>query len=223
MAISQFRQLLLLPILFAITGSVWAEDASLLVGLHIQSVRYEFKYTGSTRRTDQSSLDLLWSEPLNNWLEGSVKLGRLGLTQDSDPIPAGQSTSGTSLGLGLKFHLYRGDRLKVHTDIGYQYADTTADISGQKIDTHWHLVSGTLQTDIRLVRYSYLFVALGAMAIHGSEDATGTVTSSQSFESKETAFGRLGVLIGVDPGSHIGLEVDSGAISGGRIYFQRWF
>ena len=213
----------LLPLLIVGSGSAWAEDSSLLVGLHIQSTRLDLKYATSVRKTDLNSLELLWSEPLNSWLDGSVKLGVLDLTQSSNPIPAGQSTSGNALGLGLRFHLYRSDRLKLHTDFNYQYADTTSDVSGQKVDTRWHLVSGSLQADIRIVQYSYLSLTLGAITIHGDENATGTVTAAQSFQSKTPGFGRLGILIGVDPTSHVGIEVSAGAMAGGRIYFQRWF
>jgi hypothetical protein len=223
MAMSLISRKLLLPMLFVVSGSVWAEDSSLLVGLHIQSVRLDLKYAASVRKTDLSRLDLVWSQPLNSWLDGSVKLGILELTQSSNPIPAGQSTSGNALGLGMRFHLHHGDRLKLHADIGYQYADTTADVSGQQVDTRWHQVSGYLQADIRIVQYSYVSLALGAITIHGDENATGTVTASQSFQSKTPGFGRLGILIGVDPTSHVGIEVSSGAITGGRIYFQRWF
>jgi hypothetical protein len=224
MAMHRYIRNLLLPVLLVVSPAVWAERPSaLLVGLHIQSQRLELQYAVAVRETDVNSLDLLWDEPLNSWLEGSVKLSVLDVTQSSNPIPAGQSLSGNALGLGLRLHLYRGERLKLSADLDYQYADTTADLSGQSVDMRWQQLSGQLQADIRLVQYTYLTLAVGAVSVDGDEHATGTITSVQSFSSERSGFGRLGIQIGVDPTSHIGIEVNTGSIGGGRISFQRWF
>jgi hypothetical protein len=216
-------RMLLLSICLASVSSAWAGPPDLLVGLHIQATQMELQYSSSVRKTDFSRLDLLWREPLNEWMDGSVKLGYIDLTQDSNPIPTGQSTSGNTVGLGLQFHLYRGDRLKLHVDVDYQYADTSADLSGQQVDIRWHQLSGQVGADFRFIQYSYLSLAVGSVAIDGEERATGTVTSTLTFQSHKTGYARLGILLGVDPVSHIGIEVSSGAISGGRIFFQRWF
>jgi len=183
----------------------------------------DLQYSSSVRKTDISSLDFLWYEPLNDWLDGSVTLGIFDLTQSSNPIPAGQSVSGNSLGLAFRIHLYRAHYLKLHADLAYKYADARADLSGQSVDMHWHQISGQLEADIRIFQYSYLTLAAGTLAIDGNERATGAITSVQSFEASQREYGRLGILIGVDQASHIGIEVSSGAITGGRIYFQRWF
>ena len=214
----------LLPLLLlGIARTGWSAPPSLLVGLHIQSTRMDWQYSGSVRKTDLSRLDLVWDQTLNSMLEGSISIGFVDLTQSSNPIPAGQSTSGNSLGVGLRLHLYRGDRLQLHADMNYLYADTSADVSGQKVDISWHRVSGEIEADIRFYQYSYLSLAVGSLAINGDESATGTVTAAQTFENDQSAYGRLGVLIGVDQDSHVGIEVSSGSVAGGRIFFQRWF
>ena len=223
MAMPVYLRQTLLPLLLCISGSAWATQPSLLVGLHIQNDRIALQYAAAVRETDFTRLDLLWYEPLTSWLDGSVKLGIIDVTQDSNPIPAGQSTSGNTLSLALRLHLYRGDYLKLHADMTYQYADTSADLTGQTVEMRWHQISGQVGADIRLVQYTYLTLAAGTIAIDGHEYATGTTNSVQSFQSNKQAFGHLGILIGVDPTSHIGIEVSAGAVSGGRIFFQRWF
>jgi hypothetical protein len=224
MAMCSFGRKLLLPILLVISHGVRAESQNLLVGLDIQSIRMELQYPDAVRKTDLSSLDLLWYEPLNSWLDGSLKLGVLDdITQSSNPIAAGQTLSGNSLGLGLRFHLYRSERLSLHANLDYQYTDTTVDQPGQSVEMRWHQVSGQFEADIQLVQYSFLSLAVGAVAIDGDERATGTVTSLQTFTNDKPGFGRLGVKIGVDPTSHIVIEVSAGSIAGGRISFQRWF
>lgn len=213
----------LLPLLLIITGSTWANQPDLLVGLHILNTRMDFQYTASIRETELTSLELAWYEPLTDWLDGGVKLGIIDLTQSSNPLPAGQSTSGNLLGLEFRLHLYRGQNLRLHLDLAYQYTDTQADLANQKVEIRWNQLRGQLQADIRLVQYTYLTLAAGTIAIDGDERATGNITSVQPFETSQRAYGRLGVLVGVDPTSHVGIEVNSGAISGGRIFFQRWF
>lgn len=213
--------LLVLLWLSGIPGQASAQN--LQVGLHIQSERLKLVYDQSVRQTDISRLDLVWHETLNPWLDGSIRLGKFRLTQDSNPIPAGQATVGTSLGLGLRFYLHRGPRLQLSTDLGYQYTDSSASLSGQTVDMSWHQVSGEIAANIRLVGNSYLSLGAGAVSIHGDERASGTVTSVKTFQSDTSGFARLGLLIGLDHASHIGLEVDTGSIAGARIAFQRWF
>ncbi|MEJ2362308.1 MAG: hypothetical protein P8Z75_12935 [Gammaproteobacteria bacterium] len=196
---------------------------TLQVGLHIQSERLDLAYAQSVRNTDLSRLNLVWHEQLASWLDGTIHLGKFRLTQDSNPIPAGQATDGTTIGLGLRFHLYRGSRLDIASDLGYQYADSTASLSGQTVNMSWHQVSGQIQASIRLFSYSYLSLAAGALAIHGDERASGTITSVNSFHNNTSGFARAGLLLGLDRDSHIGIEVDTGAVTGGRIVFQRWF
>lgn len=213
----------LLLLLFCIPPLVRAENGPLQVSLRIQSAQINLAYPNSIRRCDISRLDVDWYERLNSWLDGSIQLGRLYLDQNDNPIPAGQSTSGDALGLGLHMHLYRGKYLRLQTDLNYQYTDTTSELSGQTVDIHWHQLSGQFRSDIRLYQYSYLRIAVGAIAIHGDERNTGTLTSVESFSNDKTGYIRLGFILGLDPASHIGLEVDGGAITGERISFQRWF
>lgn len=213
--------LLMLLWLSAIPGQASAQH--LQVGLHIQAERLQLAYDQSVRQTDISRLDLVWHETLAPWLDGSIRLGKFRLTQDSNPLPAGQATVGTSIGLGLRFHLYRGSRLQLSSDLDYQYTDSTASLTGQTVDISWHQISAQIAANIRLMGNSYLSLGAGAIGVHGNERDSGTVTTVHSFHSNTSGFARVGLLIGLDPSSHIGLEVETGSISGARIAFQRWF
>lgn len=200
-----------------------ANAENLQVGLHIQSERLQLVYNQTVRQTDLTRLNLVWHETLTPWLDGTIRLGKFRLTQDSNPIPAGQATVGTAIGLGLRFYLYRGSRLQLSTDLGYQYTDSSASLIGQTVDMSWNQLSGQMSANIRLIGNSYLYLGAGAIDIHGNERASGTINAVSSFHSKTNGFGRVGLLIGLDRASHIGLEIDTGSIVGIRIAFQRWF
>lgn len=202
---------------------LWAEELNLLVALHIQAYKIDLEYPESIRKTDFNSFDLIWHEHLNNWLDGSIKMGILGVSQGSNPIPEGQSSSGEYLGLGLRFQLYPGTDLKLFADLDYQFSSTRSDTTTQKVESSWHQVSAQLQAEIRLFEYTYLTLAGGTLSIDGDEDATGTTTAVVTFKNAKSEFGRLGFKIGVDPSSHIGIEIVKGSMEGGRIYFSRWF
>lgn len=213
--------LLMILWLGSLPGPARAKD--LQVGLHIQSERLQLAYGQSVRQTDISRLDLAWHEHLTPWLDGNIRLGKLRLTQDSNPIPAGQATVGTSLGLGLRFYLYRGSRLQLSTDLGYQYMDSSASLNSQTVDVSWHQVSGQIAANIRLLGNSYLRLGAGAVGIDGHERASGTVTSVTYFNNNTSGFARLGLLIGLDQASDIDIEIEAGSITGARIAFERWF
>lgn len=213
----------LLLLFLLLTPVVHAESASLLVALHIQSTRLDLTYPSGVRNTEISSLSLLWAEPLTSSLDGYVKLSTVDWTQTSNPVAEGQSTSGNALALGLQVYLFRSDALRVHADLGYEYTDTSTDQAAQKVAIRWHQMSGQLTTNIRLFRYTDLMLAVGGLTIDGKETATGTVNSTMTFDATKRTFTQAGLLIGVDQYSHIGIEMNAGAMSGGRIYFQRWF
>lgn len=219
----RYGQKLLLPLLLIIVNGAWADEPSLLVGLDIQADQMKLRYPQEVRETRLSSFVLFWDQPLNSWLDGNITLGVLDISQSGNPIPAGQAMAGNSLGLGLHFHLYATEHLRLHADMHYQYTEATSDLQSQNINIRWHQISGQLQADIRLFQYSSLYLAVGSIAIDGEERATGTINTVLPFNSNSPAYARLGAKIGVDPTGHIGIEVTAGSMVGGRIYFQRWF
>jgi len=219
----RYRYLTFILLLYFSPSIAWAEDTNLLVALHIQVNKIDLQYADTIRQTDIDSLDVIWHQTLNPWLDGIIKLGFLGITQDSNPVPEGQSTTGQYLGIGLRFHLYPGDYLKLFADLDYQYADAESTSTSQTVQMRWHQLSAQLQAEIKLFQYSYLTLSAGTLKIDGDEHASGTTTAVISFKNAKSEFGRLGFKIGVDPISHIGIEVVVGAMEGGRIYFQRWF
>lgn len=194
-----------------------------MVGLQIQATTLQLQYPGEVRDTRLSRLDLLWHEHLNGWLDGRLRLGTQLLTQSSNPLPAGQSTHGSALGLGLSFWLFRGDRINIHADTDYLYTDSQAELNSQRVEQRWHQLSAQLQGDIHLFRFSYLTLAVGTLVIDGDEVATGTVNAVSTFHTKNREYGKVGFSLGLDPDSYIGIEVSAGSQRGGYITFQRWF
>jgi len=200
-----------------------AEAARSLAGLHIQATTLQLRYSNEVRETRLSRLEFLWQERLNSWLDGQIFLGTLLLSQGSNPLPAGQSTHGSDLGLGLTFRLYEGDSLQLHADAGYRYTDCDATLADQSIQQRWHQLDFRLQSDIHLYRFSYLSLALGAITINGEEVASGTVNSVRDFRSDKPGYARFGLNLGLDPDSYIGIEVSAGSVQGGFLTFRRWF
>lgn len=213
----------LLSLACLICGSPPAKAAEALAGLRIEATSLQLKYPTGIRDTRLSRLEFLWHERLNSWLDGQIRLGTQLLSQSSNPLPAGQSTHGQDLGLGLVFRLYQGQRLQLHADADYRYTDCDAQLASQQVTQRWHQVSLQLQGDIHVYQFSYLSLAVGAMAIDGEEVATGTVNSVTSFHSETPGYARLGFSLGLDPDSYIGLEVSAGSMRGGYLTFQRWF
>lgn len=196
-------------------------QTSLLIATHIQSARIDLAYPADeVRKTEFNSLILRWEEPLSPWLDGQIDIGVLDVTQSSNPITEGQSTEGQTLALGLRFHLYESRALKLNTDLGYQYARTRNSQSGLGVELRWQQVDAAFVANIHLFRYSYLVLTAGAVAIDGKEIDSG---ATLEFDANQHFFGSAGVLLGLDQNGHIGIEVSSGTIRGGRIYFQRWF
>lgn len=204
-------------------GLLWAEEVDLLVGFHIKVTQIDLQYSDAIHATDLNSIEIVWHQFLNSWLGGNIKIGYLGVTQGSNPIPEAQSTNGEYLGIGLRFQLHNTDALKLYIDADYLYADTNSGTSGQLIEMRWHQLSAQLQAEFRLFQYSYLTLGAGTLSINGDQVASGTILGVSSFENANSEFGRLGIKFGVDPNSHIGIEVFGGAMEGGQIYFQRWF
>jgi hypothetical protein len=223
MAMSRFGRILLFPTLFLAANVAWAEDPPLLVGLNIQAITLNLKYPGEVRDTRIDSLVLYWDQPLNTWLDGSITMALLDISQGSNPIAAGQALSGNALGLGLQFHLLQTELMKLHVDMNYLYVDASGDAQDQNVNMHWQQISGQLQADIHAWQYSFFYLAAGVLSISGTENATGTIDSSLSFKSDSPTYGRFGIKIGVDPTGYIGIEVATGSIAGGQIYFQRRF
>lgn len=220
-----YRQLLLLSLFFVTSSGVKAaEELPLLVGFNIQFYSMNLKYPdGDVRKTKINSLLLYWDQPLNGWLDGTFTMELLDVSQDSNPIPAGQAGSGASLGVGLVFHLYQSNLLHLHTDFTYKYVDTSGSLQDQNVNMTWNQESLQLQADIRIFQYSYIYFAGGILYANGTERASGPINSSLSFNSNTPEYARFGVRIGVDPTGFIGIEVATGSIAGGQIYFQRWF
>jgi hypothetical protein len=141
MPMSCLSRILPFALLLLSCGGVQAENLNLLVSLQLQSTQLNLNYPSGERTTDVNSLDFIWDETLTPWLDGGLKLGLLDITQSSNPIPAGQSASGDFIGMGLRFHLYRGDRLHLFTDIDYQYNETSSDLPNQRVELRWHQLS----------------------------------------------------------------------------------
>jgi hypothetical protein len=200
-----------------------ADEARMLVGMHIAGQRQDLDFGSETRETRIDSLDIYWYERLNSRIEGGLLLGYQEITQTTNPIEAGQALSGEYLGITLRVNLLQASHLAMFTDFKYRYSSAGRSLSGQDIDWRWHEGQVELGLELALGQSLALTAGAGARRISGRETATGTVSAVTSFDSTESAYARGGLRLLLDRYSHVGIEGNAGAIKGAHIYFQRYF
>lgn len=216
-------RLLLSTLCLLVATPLAAESPRILVGMNIAGHELDLNFGNQTRDTSIDSLDIYWYEKLSSRIEGGLVLGYLEITQVDNPIEAGQAMAGEYLGITLRINLLQASRFYVFTDFRYRYSSADRALSGQEVDWQWHQGWIELGTELGLGDSLALTASGGIMRISGRERATGAVTQVTSFDSADSAYARAGLKLLLDPYSHVGIEGSTGAIAGGRIYFQRYF
>ena len=216
---------LLILLLVGFTGlsTSHADTRGLDVGMSLYKDNIDLNYSGELRETRLTNLDISWIELLGPAIYGGIELGYLEFTQYSNPIPTGQTGSGGYLGLNLSFLMLDTRYFQLLTRLGYRYSYATHHSEGQSVDWDWH--QGLIELNGKLAFSDRLAMTLGvsAIAIDGRERADGTVTLAQPFKADQPLSGHLGLQLGLDPDSTIGIQVDVGSLRGGRLTIRRLF
>lgn len=211
-------------LILCIPLSAWPQTGKELeVAVTIASTNIDLKFAGTARDTRFESIELRWYESLLSHLDGGVALGYLDTSQASNPITAGQTTTGEYLEIGLRAYYYRGDFLSLSSDFIYRYSQTSHSQPAQNIDWQWHQGTVSLQAGMRLSKHFALTLGVSGTRIDGEERASGTIIQIIDFGEKKIVSGHLGGQIILDQTGYIGIKIDAGSLRGGRIYFQRWF
>ena len=207
----------------ALTTASYAESRGLDVGVSLYQDNIDLNYSGNLRETRLTNLDVSWIELLAPSIYGGIELGYLEITQYSNPIPTGQTGSGGYLGLNMSFLMFDAHHFQLLTRLGYRYSEASHHSEGQTVDWDWH--QGLIALEGKLFFSDRFAMVLGvsAIAIDGRERADGTVTQAQPFKADEPLSGHLGLQLGLDPDSNIGIQVDVGSLRGGRLTIRRIF
>lgn len=207
----------------AFASNVIAETNGLNVGIEFGQNKTDFDYSGEIRETRLTRLGVVWFENLTPAILGGVELGYLEFTQYSNPIPAGQTGSGEYIGINLSFLLVNSQHFELLTRFAYRYNDVRHKIDDQSVDTDWHEGRMGLHTKFKFSDSVAMSLGASAFAIDGREATSGPITQAQPFKANEAISGHFGLQLGLDHAGTIGIEIDIGALQGGRLTFQRIF
>ena len=199
------------------------EERGLNVGIEFGQDKTDFNYSSAIRETRLTRLGVVWYENLTPAIRGGVELGYLEFTQYSNPIPAGQTGGGEYIGLNLSFVLVNTARFELLTRFAYRYNDIRHKIDDQSVDSDWHEGRIGLYTKFKFSDSVAMSLGASGTAIDGREAATGPTTQAQPFDANEAISGHFGLQLGLDHAGTIGIEIDIGALQGGRLSFQRVF
>ena len=217
-------RLLFTVYLASLPAQAWSGDNDQLdVAIEIGGNRMDLDFAGDRRDTRFDFIEVRWYERLLSHLDGGVTLGYLDVSQAANPLPAAQSTSGQFLEVGLRAYVYQSDFLELVSDIRYRYSSTSGSLSGQDIDWSWHQGSIGLQTALLIASRVRFTAGISATTIDGEQTATGPVTQITDFGEEKSLSAHAGARLTLDHTGHVGIEISSGSLRGGRIYFQRWF
>ena len=193
------------------------------VYLDVHNRERDFSYSGAVRRTRLTEVRVNWSEPLTPWLLGGFTLGQFELSQASNPISAGQSASGESLGIRLDARLLRGDGLRVTVSGEYRYMRANSSLSGQDIEWTSYDSRFGINANLPVSRYIELSAGLHYTQSDGEERASGTINQIIDFDNPDQQTNSAGIWFLLDQRGQIGIEVYTGDVEGTRISFQRNF
>ncbi len=211
-------------LMLCISLNAWPQTGKALeVAVTIANTNIDLEFASTTRDTRFESIEIRWYESLLSHLDGGVALGYLDTSQASNPITAGQTTTGEYLEIGLRTYYYRGDFLTLSSDFIYRYSQTSSQQPGQNIDWQWHQGTVSLQAGMHLSEHFALSLGVSGTKIDGEERASGNISQIIDFEEKKSVSGHLGGQIILDQTGYIGIKIAAGSLRGGRIYFQRWF
>ncbi len=212
--------ILLLPApLFAAAYDGQEVNFSLLV----ESRNTELRYTHNSRRTKINRISAVWNQDLSSRLSGGIRLAYLDLSQPSNPIPAGMTTTGYGIGFSLLGRLIKRKMLHMNLWFAYDYQATRGSSDEQTTEILWHEMGGG--ADLIIFPHATVSLLAGAAVtrIDGDERNSGTINRVSTFNEDQPVDYYAGLNIRTDPGGHIGLKWYSGLHQGFTIHFNRQF
>lgn len=154
-----------------------------------------------------------------------VTLGMYGgyawLSQTGNPVTAGVDLDGYHAGVSLHALLLPGKKASLFGALDYSYQKTEHEGDVQKVVIDWTQTQAQLGVMLTLTRYWRFYGGGSYGKIDGEERARGTVNHTLPFERDARSGGFLGIDLNVEMDGYIGVELRSGYMRGGEIYFKR--
>jgi hypothetical protein len=218
-----FWLLMTLPVLVEAAGPLTPDDRDVGPDLSLRFARAKMPLDYGDRAYDNTSRWIGLS--LREKAGQRVTLGMYGgyayVTQTGNPVTAGMELDGFHAGFSLHGVILESRRalLFYAFDYTYQKVDHKGDTQTVVID--WSQPQAQLGAIISLTQ-NFRFYGGGSYGrIDGEERASGTVNRTTAIGRDARGGGFLGLDLNTDPDGYVGIEIRSGLIRGGEIYFKR--
>lgn len=216
--------LVMLLVLFSSPARAVFDPGEVDFSFEIGYLDYTWDYSdNSSRDTTVRKLEAAWLQSLSTRLRGGIQLAYLDLTQASNPVPAGLSTTGWGLGITLDGLLLDRKLLRLLARISFDYQSTRGISSNQNSDVSWSQVEGGLDLVFRPVSSLDFLVGADYSIINGKQSNSGNIDSLQTFENDEPTSLYAGLRINLGADGSIGLKGYGGGRTGIRLVFSRLF
>jgi hypothetical protein len=138
-------------------------------------------------------------------------------------VTAGIELDGYHAGISMHAVLLPGQMASLYgaLDYSYQKMDHEGDIQEVVID--WTQSQAQIGVMFALAQRWRLYGGGSYGKVDGEERASGSVNHTLSFERGAQSGGFLGLDLNVETDGYIGVELRSGLMRGGEIYFKRRF
>ncbi len=218
---------LILISLFCLPFTLRAQDLGYAgqvdFNLHFQSLKSDWRYDNTQRRTRISRAGFGWSESFGPNLSAGLSLGYLDLSQADNPLDTAKLSSGYYGGLQLDGHIIENRYLKLKLNLSFLYNDTQNQDASQNISNVWTQMEVKLLARIPLGDRLNLRLDLNGYRLRGQQRNSGSVSSIINFSQDQTSGYSVGLDLAVDRNGSIGFDWSGGNREGGRIYFRRLF
>lgn len=190
---------------------------------YLQFYNTDLNFSGDKRKTAFHSLEFSLHEKVSERIDGSLQSGILFTDQVSNPISAGQDTSGGYLGLEIRGVLITAEHYSMRLGTHYRYAITSQSIGNQDVQWEWHELGLTLSNQIDFTPKLFSHFNIEATLIDGDEKTSGDVNSLTDFKQSHSLSGALGLGFQLENNGQIGFAALFGAKTGARFIFRKYF
>jgi len=181
----------------------------------------DLTYPNSTRRTRMTNVTASWQQSFSARLRGGIQLSYLDLSQASNPLVSGTSSTGYGVGIDLRGLVIDRNQLQTELRVGYSYQATEGSSANQNTEYRWHRLVGGV--DFTLFPRSTVALLTGASlaSLDGEQRDTGIINRITDFSEDDPLGYYAGLSIRTDPGGRIGIKWYGGRSQGFYLLFSR--
>ena len=215
--------LMIMPVLAEAAGPLTPDNRveSLDFSLRFTRAKMPLDYGGHAYDTNNRWIGLSLREKAGQRVTLGMYGGYAYVTQTGNPVTAGMELGGFHAGFSLHGVILENRRVSLFyaLDYTYQKVDHTDDTQTVVID--WSQSQAQLGA-IAALTQNFRFYGGGSYGrLDGEERASGTVNRTTAISRDARGGGFLGLDLNTDPDGYVGIEIRSGLIRGGEIYFKR--